>query len=220
MVDLRRDGDVYVLTLGDDENRFSPHFLTSIDAALDAIEADPAPLVTAGGAKFFSNGLDLDWLGANPDGLPGYVASIQSMFARFLALPVPTIAAVTGHAFGGGAMLAMAHDLRLMRVDRGYWCFPEVDIQIPFTPGMSALILAKTTPRTAIESMTTGRRYTGPEASAAGLVDGTGAAETLVADAIAHVTPLAGKHAPTLGTIKATMFADALEALRAAALPG
>lgn len=45
---------------------------------------------------------------------------VQSILAKLLAPPMPTVAAVTGHAFGGGAMLGMAHDWRVMRTDRGY----------------------------------------------------------------------------------------------------
>ncbi|MCG2942458.1 enoyl-CoA hydratase/isomerase family protein, partial [Escherichia coli] len=73
-----------------------------------------------------------------------YVGRIHELFSRVLTFSLPTAAAVNGHAFGGGAMLAMAHDYRVMRDDRGYFCFPEVDINIPFTPGMAALIQAKT----------------------------------------------------------------------------
>ena len=83
----------------------------------------------------------------------------------------PHVAAINGHAFGAGSMLAMAHDFRVMREDRGYFCFPEVDIHIPFTEGMAALIQAKLTPSAAVESMTTGRRYDGPAAQASGIVD-------------------------------------------------
>ena len=43
-----------------------------------------------------------------------------------------------------------------MREDRGYYCLPEVDIRIPFTPGMDALLKARLTPPTAHEAMTTG----------------------------------------------------------------
>ena len=50
-----------------------------------------------------------------------------------------------------------------MRSDRGYFCFPEVDIRIPFTPGMAALIQAKLSPQAAVASMTTGRRFGGDE---------------------------------------------------------
>lgn len=60
--------------------------------------------------------------------------SVAEGNARILTLPEPTVAAVSGHVFGAGAMLAMAHDWRIMRSDRGYFCFPEVDIRIPFTP--------------------------------------------------------------------------------------
>ena len=101
----------------------------------------------------------------------GYVERVQALFEKVLTLPVPTVAAVNGHAFGAGAMLAMAHDWRVMRSDRGYVCFPEVDIRIPFTVGMNALVMAKLTPRAAVDAMTTGRRYAADAAVAAGLVD-------------------------------------------------
>jgi hypothetical protein len=54
-----------------------------------------------------------------------------------------------------------AHDFRVMRADGGYWCLPEADIDLPFTPGMSALIQGRLTPRTAHEAMLTARRFGG-----------------------------------------------------------
>lgn len=214
MTSLSSEGPVWTLNLGDDENRYSPRFLDEIDAHLDEVASqEAAVLVTIGGGKFFSNGLDLDWLGANPTELEPYVARIQAMFAKVLILPVPTVAAVNGHAFGGGAMLAMAHDFRVMREDRGYLCFPEVDIHIPFTPGMAALIQSKLTPASAVEAMTTGRRYGGADALAAGLVDAVASESALAEVAAARVRDLAGKDRATLGAIKQTMFAAAVGAL-------
>ncbi len=134
-----RDG-VHVLHLGDGENRFSLDWMTAVESALDEVVAAPAPLVTVAAGKSYSVGLDLELLMANATELPGYVARVQALLARVLTLPVPTAAAVTGHAFGAGAMLAFAHDWRVMRGDRGYLCLPEVDIRIPFTPGMTALL--------------------------------------------------------------------------------
>ncbi|HEY3630165.1 MAG TPA: enoyl-CoA hydratase-related protein [Jatrophihabitantaceae bacterium] len=214
MIDLSKPNGVYVLKLGNDENRFTPDWLNSINAALDDVVATPAPLVTIGDGKFYSNGLDLDWMMANPAQAAGYVADVQDLLARVLTLPVPTVAAVSGHAFGAGAMIAMAHDWRIMRADRGYLCFPEVDIRIPFTPGMAALVQAKLTPQGAVAAMTTGHRYPGPEALAAGLVDGVAAEAELLREAVARVEPLAGKDAGTLAAIKTTMFAGAVAALR------
>ena len=101
-----------------------------------------------------------------------------------------------------------------MRSDRGYLCFPEVDIKIPFTPGMAALIQSKVTPQSAILAMSTGQRFGAAAALEAGLVDGHAGETDLLATAIARATPLAGKDAGTLGAIKATMFATAVEKLR------
>lgn len=202
---------VSVLDLGNDENRFSPDWLQRVHSFVDGVEG---PLVTTGSGKFYSNGLDLDWLMANGDQAAKYVAEVQELLARILTLPVPTVAAVNGHAFGAGAMFAMAHDFRVMRADRGYFCFPEADINIPFTPGMAALIQGKLTPAAAIASMTTGRRFGGPDALAVGLVDETAPEADLVTVASSRVAALAGKDRGTLGAIKATMFAPAATALR------
>lgn len=211
---LTWDDKIAVINLGDDENRFSSEFLDTINAELDEVEkAGAQGLVTAGGAKFYTNGLDLDWLGAHAEQGQAYVGRVQSLLARVLTFPAPTAAAVTGHAFGAGAMLAMAHDVRVMRSDRGYFCFPEVDIRIPFTDGMAALIQAKLTPRAAVASMTTGRRFGGAEAAEFDIVDATAGEGEVTAAATELLRPLGGKDPGTLGAIKQTMFRAAVQAL-------
>lgn len=204
---------VHVLDIGEDENRFSPDWMDAVHEALDEVCAAPAPLVLTARGKFFSNGLDLDWLGQHPEEFTTYVDRVHGLLGRLLTLGVPTVAALNGHAFGAGAMLAMACDWRVMREDRGYFCFPEVDIRIPFTPGMAALIQSKLSPRTAADAMTTGARFGGDDARAAGIVDGTASEAELVATAIARVAHLQGKHADTLAAIKTTMYADAFARL-------
>jgi enoyl-CoA hydratase/carnithine racemase len=205
---------IAIVRLGEDENRFSPTFLDQIDQALDQVVADGAQgLVTTAGAKFYSNGLDLDWLSAHADQGQWYIGRVHRLLARMLTLPLPTAAAVVGHAFGAGAMLAIAHDFRVMRADRGYFCFPEVDIRIPFNPGMAALIQAKLTPRAAVASMTTGRRFSGPDAEEFGIVDASCADGAVTDAALDVLRPLQGKDPGTLGAIKQTMFDRAVRAL-------
>jgi enoyl-CoA hydratase/carnithine racemase len=207
---------IALLHLGDDENRFSPEFLDLIDAQLDdAISLGAHGLVTVASGKFYSNGLDLDWLAAHGDQTQSYVGRVQALLARMLTLPIPTAAAIGGHCFGAAAMLALAHDFRVMRADRGYFCFPEVDIRIPFTPGMAALIQAKLTPQAAVAAMTTGRRFGGAEAAAIGIVDSTAKEDAVVGSALNLLAPLGAKDAGTLGAIKNTMFATAVAALKA-----
>ncbi|MDX6701443.1 MAG: Delta3-Delta2-enoyl-CoA isomerase, partial [Baekduia sp.] len=169
MPSLDRDGDVFLLHLGDDENRFNPDWVGAVEAMLDEVAAAPAPraLVTTAGGKIWSNGLDLEWMGARPQEVGAFVPRVHALLAKMLSLPVPTVAAIGGHCFAAGAMLAVAHDFRVMRADRGFFCLPEVDIRIPFTPGMNALVAARLSKRTAHEAMTTGRRYGGTDAEAA-----------------------------------------------------
>jgi enoyl-CoA hydratase/carnithine racemase len=217
MIETTQQDAVTILRMDDEENRFNPGNLDSLEAALNEVDASegPAAIVITGTGKFFSNGLDLEWMGQAAEGEPqANVERVQSMLARILESPVAVVAAMNGHAFAAGAMLALACDERVMREDRGYFCLPEVDINIPFTPGMSALIRAKLPTRTARESMLTGRRYGGPESVEAGIVDEVAAEDAVVSRAVERAAALAGKNRGVVAAIKAEMYAPALEALR------
>jgi enoyl-CoA hydratase/carnithine racemase len=215
-----RRGDVTVLRMAAGENRFNPPMLDAIEAVLAELEGGDGPgaLVITGEGKFFSNGLDLDWMGSAPAGAPEeLVRRVHALLGRLLAFPTATVAAINGHCFAAGAMLAAACDARVMRVDRGFWCLPEVDIGIPFTPGMTALLKARLPVATAHEAMTTGRRYGGDQALAAGLVDEAVAEELVLDAAVERAAALAGKQRATMGAIKRVMYAEALDVLEDAA---
>jgi Delta3-Delta2-enoyl-CoA isomerase len=215
MPTLDRQDNVFVLDIGNGENRFSPDWIAAVDAALDEVEkARPAALVTTATGKFFSNGLDLAWLLGHGDRQQEYVGSVQNLLARVLALPLITVAALQGHTYAAGAMLSLAHDFRVMRADRGYWCLPEADIDIPFTPGMSALIQARLAPQVAHAAMTGARRYGAADALAAAIVDHTAAEDAVRGTAVEIAAAHADKAGTTLGTIKARMYAPVLAALR------
>ncbi|MGW0291079.1 enoyl-CoA hydratase-related protein [Streptomyces tuirus] len=221
MPTLERHDNVFVLDLGDGENRFHPDWLAAVGAALDEVEKTDGPraLVTAATGKFYSNGLDLDWLFAHADQYHDYVVSVHELFARTLSLPLITVAALQGHTFAAGAMFSLAHDFRVMRADRGYWCLPEADINIPFTPGMAALIQARLAPQAAHRAMVTAHRYGGTDAAAVGIVDQAVAEEAVRTTAIELAQAQVGKAGDTLGTIKARMYGPALAVLRDTAKP-
>ncbi|GAA3381739.1 enoyl-CoA hydratase-related protein [Cryptosporangium minutisporangium] len=216
MPTLDRQDSVFVLDLGDGENRFHPDWIGAVQAALDEVEKAEGPraLVTTATGKFFSNGLDLDWIFANADQHENYVVAVHALLARVLSLPVITVAALQGHTFAAGAMFSLAHDFRVMRADRGYWCLPEADINIPFTPGMSALIQGRLTPQTAHEAMTTARRYGGTDALAAGIVNSAVEEDAVRRTAVEIAQSQAGKAGSTLGTIKSRLYGTALDLLQ------
>jgi enoyl-CoA hydratase/carnithine racemase len=216
MPTLSRDHDVYVINLGHSENALNPDSITEVSRHLDEIagESGSRALVMTATGKFFSNGADMQWGQAHPDQSETYAVQMHGLLARLLALPVPTVAAIGGHAFGAGALLALSADFRVMRADRGFWCLPEVDLHIPFSRAASALIQSRLSKRAAHEAMTTGRRYGGPEALEAGIVDAVAPEDELMASATELAGRLAGKAGATLGTIKEGMYAKALGLLR------
>ena len=195
MIEVERVGDVRVLHLRDGENRFNRATVDAIDKALDQVVAveGPVALVTVGEGKYFSNGLDLDWMLADGAADPEFLEDFHSLLLRFLRLDMLTVAAVNGHAFAGGAMLAAAHDRMLMRSDRGYWCVPEVDLGLPLTPVMYE-VLAAHVPRPALaEAALTGRRFSGPEAQARGIVTEVAPADKVLERAVEIAAGLTGK---------------------------
>ncbi|MES2171901.1 MAG: enoyl-CoA hydratase/isomerase family protein [Actinomycetota bacterium] len=205
-----------MLHLGDGENRYngdSVRELTRLVAEVNAIEG-PRSLVMVGDGKFWSNGLDLDWLRANPDEAGEVLDALHDLYATILEAPYPTIAALQGHCYAGGAIMAMAFDLRFMREDRGFLCFPEVSLGIPFTPGMSALIASKLGKPASTRAMVFGTRFSGPDAAALGIVDETAAQTDLLPRAVAVATELAAASGATMGTIKRTLYAPVLSELR------
>ncbi|MCO5992239.1 enoyl-CoA hydratase/isomerase family protein [Actinoallomurus rhizosphaericola] len=215
MIELQRDGDVRILRMDEGENRFSPGFLDQLEKALGELESAEGPraLVTIGTGKFFSNGLDLEWLTANPDRFEPYLDRVHAVFARFLTLPMPTVAALNGHAFAAGAMLALTHDQAVMRSDRGYFCLPEVDLGLSFTPGMAALIQARLPRAIAHEAMLTGRRYAAPDACEASIVQRHVPEAEVLPTAVAMAAPLAAKDGATVGRIRTAMYEPVLAAL-------
>lgn len=214
MINLSREGSVFVLRMCIGENRFNPEFVGAFNAALDEVERSgtPSALVTTGEGKFFSNGLDLAWMATGVD-VVAFTRTVHQLLGRVLCFPRPTVAAVNGHAFAGGGMLMLAHDAAVMREDRGFFCLPEADIGIPFTDPMFALIAARLPQPALHEACTSARRYGGPDAARAGIVSAALPEAEVLPAAIARAEALAGKEPATLQAIKRGLYAPALKLL-------
>ncbi len=195
---LERQGDVFVLTMAAGENRWNTTFTRAFDAALDEVAASsgPAALVTASAdAKFFSNGLDLEWMaarGSHPGGdRKVFAQETMALFGRLITLAVPTVCAIGGHAFGAGLMIALCHDQRIMREDRGFLCANEVELGLAIPEPELALFRHKVPMPAFYETVMLARRWRGPEAQAAGIVQRTAAGDAVLAEAVAMAAALA-----------------------------
>ncbi|KAJ4830404.1 dodecenoyl-CoA isomerase [Turnera subulata] len=189
MCTLEKRGNIHILTLtGSGEHRLNPDLIDSIQSALHRLREEPTSpssvLITTAQGKFFSNGYDLAWAGTDPSRNHLMDAKLQSLVADFISLPMPTIAAVTGHASAAGMILALSHDYVLMREDRGFLYMSEVDIGLVMPEWFVVLLESKIGDYNARrEVVLMGAKLTGEKAEARGIVHSThgGAEDTLEA---------------------------------------
>lgn len=197
-IELRVDGHIAEVTLNDGENRFNPEFLSAFLGKLDEIEQETdckTLIVTSAHEKIFCNGIDLDWLmpvvaAGDLEAGKRFFYQLNDLLRRLATYPLITIAAINGHAFAGGAIMACAFDFRFMRQDRGYFCFPEVDLGIPFLPGMNAIVQSAIPAHLLAEMQLTGKRVTAQELEANHVITQACSLEELMPAARAFAQPL------------------------------
>jgi enoyl-CoA hydratase/carnithine racemase len=218
-IEFELDDRVAVLTMNDGENRFNLPFLEAFLQALDQIEADTdarALVVTASDEKIFCNGIDLDWLApfikkGDRETAASFFYTMNRLFKRILLYPMPTIAAISGHAFAGGAIMSCSFDFRFMRSDRGFFCFPEVDLGIPFLPGMIALI-GKAIPQYKMEELQyTGKRATAEECAAHHIITRACHINDLMNEALSFAKGL-NKRREVIAVMKQRMYQEIVHA--------
>ncbi|MCB2186125.1 MAG: enoyl-CoA hydratase/isomerase family protein [Deltaproteobacteria bacterium] len=171
LMNWQKDGAVAILTMTNGANKMNLDFAQALLAALDEVEADQevkALILTSDDQKNFSQGIDTAWLGARFNAgelevVKSFLYGMNQIFTRLLLFPLPVIAAINGHAYGNGAIMSCACDFRFMRADKGFFCFPEVNVGIPFLPGMLAFV-SKAVPQDLLQEMAlTGRALGAPE---------------------------------------------------------
>jgi Delta3-Delta2-enoyl-CoA isomerase len=206
MLDLTRDGDVFTLTMTAGENRWNTTFVRAFAAALDEVEAStgPAALVTTSASdKFYSNGLDLDWV-RDPSAHPAagerepFADEFMKLMSRMITLAVPTVAAINGHAFGAGFMFALCHDARHMRGDRGFLCANEMQLGLTIPTPELALFRHKLSLDAFFETVQLARRWTAADALARGIVQAAADTGSLLEGArrrAAELAPLGANRA-------------------------
>jgi enoyl-CoA hydratase len=130
-VTLTREGPVAVLTLDDGKaNAFRPSNLPSIHAALREVAASEAgALLLRGRPGFFCGGFDLKVVPLLPEGeRTALLLEFVDTMMLAATFPKPVVAALAGHAFGGGALLALAADVRVGGA--GSWKFATNEVAI------------------------------------------------------------------------------------------
>lgn len=170
---------------------------------------DVRVLVVAGRGRAFCAGNDIGEMAALTVAEAEALARRQAaLMASFAALPQVTLAAIDGHALGGGLMLALAQDLRIAS-DRSRLGFPEVTLG--FNPAYGiARVLDVVGGGHARDLLLTGRRVHATEALRIGLVNRVVAAPTLESSAAAWAAEIAAS--PAEGLVATKRIVAALRA--------
>ena len=181
LLSLRNEGKVAIISMDNGKNANNLEFAQELLSLLKEVEVEKtnkALILTSSDEKNWSQGIDVMWLmssvqGGKRDDVKAFLSTMDEIYTLMMQYPMPIIAAMNGHTFGNGIVIAAACDFRFMRSDRGFVCFPEVDMNIPFVPGLIDVILKAIPKHKFNEMILTGRKMSAEEMADANFIDKT-----------------------------------------------
>ena len=174
MVELELDDGLAVVTINRPEarNAIAPSTMEELDEALDSAAGARALVIKGAGDRVFVSGGDLKQLNAirTEDDAVAMAMRMRGICDRLAAFPGPVIAALNGHALGGGAELAVSADIRIAADDIKIG-FNQVSLAIMPAWGGAERLAALVGKGRALLLAGTGTVLTAAEAQTFGLVD-------------------------------------------------
>ena len=153
--------------------------------------------------NFFSGGFDVTEVFAyDRERMTEFFGRFIDLYEGMLRLPKPVVAAVSGHAFAGGAVLALASDVRVMAEGDFGFALNEINLGLALPPGMIRMAVVAIGARRARELVLEGKTVRPAEALESGLAAEIATPEAVLESAIARARELAAKPPLTYGAIK------------------
>ncbi|ORA76158.1 enoyl-CoA hydratase [Mycolicibacter kumamotonensis] len=189
-----RDGRVATITLNRPQalNALNSQVMHEVTTAAAEFDADPGigAIVITGSAKAFAAGADIKEM-ADLSFAEVFAADFFAAWSKLAAVRTPTIAAVAGHALGGGCELAMMCDV-LIAADTAKFGQPEIKLGVLPGMGGSQRLTRAIGKAKAMDLILTGRTIDAAEAERAGLVSRVVPAEDLLVEAGKVAATIAG----------------------------
>jgi len=220
LLDQSRAGDTALLRLDRPPvNAIDLELIRALRAVLEAATGAPPAggLVLTGTGGAFSAGVDVK-------AVPGYgdiekiamVNEINHVVRLLYTLPVPTVAALNGHALGGGLVLALACDWRIAPDADLRLGLTEVTAGVPFPAVAMEIVRAELTPTALRALVLTGQVVAPGAALGLGVVDELVPADTLRERALGRARELAALrgYAAVKRGLRAGIAARLVEAAR------
>lgn len=215
IIEWRKENNVAIVEMCNGPNKMNQDFVESMKNCLDSVLDDTdiqSMILTSTDEKNFSQGIDVEWIGGKLQArenqtVISFMYGMNDIFKRLLLFPVPVIAAINGHAYGNGAIISCACDFRFMRKDRGFFCFPEVDVSIPFLPGMIGFVRKAIPEYTFNQMLLSGQRMPAPDLEKAHVIVKACDQEALMPEALAYAASF-GKKRGIFQELKKRMHKD------------
>lgn len=189
-----RDGRVGTITLNRPEalNALNTQVMNEVTSAAEEFDNDPGigAIIITGSAKAFAAGADIKEM-AHLSFAEVFAADFLGAWSKLAAVRTPTIAAVAGHALGGGCELAMMCDL-LIAADTAKFGQPEIKLGVLPGMGGSQRLTRAIGKAKAMDMVLTGRTIDAAEAERSGLVSRVVPADELLTEAGKVAATIAG----------------------------
>jgi len=171
ILELKKEDHVANIVMNNGKNTQDLNFAQTLHQMVEEVKEDEgthALLITSADEKNWSQGFNLDWMGAereagNTQNVTEMFIQLDQVYSKIMLLPCPVIAVINGHAFGAGAFLATACDYRFMNAHRGFFCFPEIDLNMDFLPGVFLMMRHKLPDYQLPDLLYTGKHATAKE---------------------------------------------------------
>ncbi|MFT4776921.1 MAG: enoyl-CoA hydratase/carnithine racemase [Oleispira sp.] len=221
LMSLRNDANVAIITMNNGKNANNLEFSQQLLGLLKQVEEEKtnkALILTSSDEKNWSQGIDIPWMMGSiqtgkQDDVKEFLHTMDACYALMMQYPMPVIAAINGHTFGNGCVIACACDFRFMRSDRGFFCFPEVDMNIPFLPAFMDVILKAIPMYRFNEMVLSGRRLSAEELKQDNVIEQTfEGADALLEGALAYAKTFS-KGRAIFSEHKRRLHKDAIDAL-------
>ncbi len=200
-LELRTDGVAVIRLDRPKVNALSQSLLAELGEVVAKLRDDlPGAVVVWGGERCFSAGADISEFGGAGEGRE-VTAGFHSTTGKLAALPRPTVAAITGYAFGGGLELALACDFRFA-AEGARLGQPEILLGVIPGGGGTQRLARLVGASRAKDMIFTGRQVDAAEALSIGLVDRVVPAGAVFEEAVSYAAKLASGAVAAVGLAK------------------
>lgn len=213
-IHVHREGALAVLTMSRGKaNALNVAMTGELLAAARDLAGDASVrgiVLASGQPKFFSAGFDIaEVFRLEKPQLEELFLTFGRLYEELFFAPKPVVAAVAGHCYAAGAILALTADVRVFAEGEAGFALNEIDIGVTLPEEVFRMLADATSPREARRMLLTGSAVKPAEALASGLADELAPAGQALARAIARTSELAAKPEQAFSGIKANARAAA-----------